>query len=307
MRQGGTLVAILFRCHWQSDKVANFATVATAFTFAVLDDFLLDNLECGTSAMNYYSKLRQITSSVFPHLVPDQYRELVRVGRQWRQVKQLKWHGFSHEKSLVMDGNFKAEHLYLANPTDEVALTNGLGFMAQDIVQRLDCNNHLAINQENASCHKLEATGIGSQRQMNMDYALCQALGYNTNGINRAFTFYDINCQYHKHLSKRIEESPYLDLPWGMDIIPGIGLCSPIQTHGVEDSQHAFDQLTETAKDDAITKWEAEATAAQDDRPHNLLRPYSRGIRSEGLWPQLMRCAPFPSTAPYFRAPRYHV
>ncbi|KAG1841751.1 hypothetical protein F4604DRAFT_1884868 [Suillus subluteus] len=32
-----------------------------------------------------------------------------------------------------------------------------------------------------------------------------------------------------------------------------------------------------------------------------------RGIRSEGLWPQLVHCAPFPSTAPYFRAPGYHV
>ncbi|KAG1854600.1 hypothetical protein F4604DRAFT_1591121, partial [Suillus subluteus] len=49
---------------------ASFTSPKTAFTFAVLDDFLLDNLECGTSAMNYYSKLRQITSSVFPHLVP---------------------------------------------------------------------------------------------------------------------------------------------------------------------------------------------------------------------------------------------
>lgn len=113
----------------------------------------------------------------------------MRVGRQWRQ---LKWHGFSHEKrkpkagklalfcpacpqpginvnlaeknltnpiwlysrSLVMGGNFKAEYLFLANPTDEVALTDGLGFMvsnarykmhlakAQNIVYRPDCNNH---------------------------------------------------------------------------------------------------------------------------------------------------------------------
>ncbi|KAG1862833.1 hypothetical protein DFJ58DRAFT_656749, partial [Suillus subalutaceus] len=37
---------------------ASFTSPKTAFTFAVLDDFLLDNLECGTSAMNYYSKLR---------------------------------------------------------------------------------------------------------------------------------------------------------------------------------------------------------------------------------------------------------
>jgi hypothetical protein len=42
----------------------------TAFTFRVLDYFLLDNLECGTSVMNYYSKLWQMTSSMFPHLVP---------------------------------------------------------------------------------------------------------------------------------------------------------------------------------------------------------------------------------------------
>jgi hypothetical protein len=35
----------------------------------VLNDFLLDNLECSTSAMNYYSKLRWMTSSMFPHLV----------------------------------------------------------------------------------------------------------------------------------------------------------------------------------------------------------------------------------------------
>jgi CxC2 like cysteine cluster associated with KDZ transposases len=45
-------------------------TMSTVFTFQVLDDFIRDNLECGTSAMNYYSKLRRVTSNVFPHLVP---------------------------------------------------------------------------------------------------------------------------------------------------------------------------------------------------------------------------------------------
>jgi hypothetical protein len=42
----------------------------TAFTIALLDDFIRDNLECGTSGMNYYSKLRRTTSNVFPHIVP---------------------------------------------------------------------------------------------------------------------------------------------------------------------------------------------------------------------------------------------
>jgi hypothetical protein len=49
---------------------ASFNRPKTVFTFRVLDDFLLDNLECGTSALNYYSKLRRMTSSMFPHLVP---------------------------------------------------------------------------------------------------------------------------------------------------------------------------------------------------------------------------------------------
>jgi len=33
----------------------------------------------------------------------------------------------------------------------------------------------------------------------------------------------------------------------------------------------------------------------------DVLRSCSRDIRSKGLWPQLVCCAPFPSTALYFR------
>jgi hypothetical protein len=50
---------------------------------------------------------------------------------------------------------------------------------------------------------------------MNMDYVLCQVLGYNTNGIDWALTFYDMNCQYHKHLQQQVDESPYLNLHGG--------------------------------------------------------------------------------------------
>lgn len=41
----------------------------TAFTFNVLDDYLLENLECKTSATHYYSKLRRMTSKAFPRQV----------------------------------------------------------------------------------------------------------------------------------------------------------------------------------------------------------------------------------------------
>ncbi|KAG1728213.1 hypothetical protein EDB19DRAFT_1897411 [Suillus lakei] len=168
---------------------ASFNRPKTVFIFQVLDDFLLDNLECGTSAMNYYSKLWQMTLSMFPHLVLDQYRELMR-------LKTMKWHGFGHrsdnpnagdlalfcpacpqpginvslsgDESLdetpswkytrlfVMDGNFKAKHLHPIKPFDEVWLSDGLGFM----VGKDSCNNHRVVNQANAARHKLESMGI---------------------------------------------------------------------------------------------------------------------------------------------------
>lgn len=91
----------------------------TAFTFNVLDDFILDNLECGTSGLNYFSKLRRVTSNVFPHLVQvcpcrlsrlrltmvkDRYRELLRIARKWRLLKLLKWNGFGHQSQQPKKG-----------------------------------------------------------------------------------------------------------------------------------------------------------------------------------------------------------
>ncbi|KAG2100190.1 uncharacterized protein F5147DRAFT_747185 [Suillus discolor] len=259
---------------------ASFTRPKTAFTFSVLDDFLLDNLECGTSAMNYYSKIRRLTSSIFPLMVPDRYRELMRTARQWRQCKLYKWHGFAHKddepkagdlalfcpacpqpginldlstgtatqpdntpswlftRTLVMDGNFKAKHLHPVNPSDEVSLMDGLAFMvgderykshlsvAQDCVQKSDCNNHHTVNQANASRQKLEATGIGGCACARHGCFVPHSMvDFQKDGISCVIMFYDINCQYNKSLKDRITSSMYLSIPMGMNIIPGIGFC----------------------------------------------------------------------------------
>ncbi|KAG1720202.1 uncharacterized protein EDB91DRAFT_1064940, partial [Suillus paluster] len=75
---------------------------------------MLDNLECGTLAMNYYNKLWQMTLSTFPHLVDlythgrhgqDRYQELMRVSWQWRHLKNMKWHGFGHHSNQREPGD----------------------------------------------------------------------------------------------------------------------------------------------------------------------------------------------------------
>ena len=49
---------------------SSFDQPRTSFTFQVLDDFLMDNLECKTTGSNYYSKIHRITWNAFPYLVP---------------------------------------------------------------------------------------------------------------------------------------------------------------------------------------------------------------------------------------------
>ena len=44
--------------------------IKTAFTFVVLDNLHMENLECKTAGLKYYSKLRRMTSNTFPQSVP---------------------------------------------------------------------------------------------------------------------------------------------------------------------------------------------------------------------------------------------
>jgi hypothetical protein len=84
---------------------ASFKRVKTVFTFRVLDDFLLHNLECKTPAMNYYSLLRRRTNFLSPKSVPDRYRELLRISRQWRHLNQLKDNGYGFGDSTPSIGD----------------------------------------------------------------------------------------------------------------------------------------------------------------------------------------------------------
>ncbi|KAI5997503.1 hypothetical protein EDD15DRAFT_2162788 [Pisolithus albus] len=270
---------------------STFQQPSTAFTFAVLDDFLRDNLECGTSAMNYFSKLRRITSGLFPHLVPDRYRELLRVARQWRLIKLCKWNAFrtkngsankgdlalfcaacpqpginvdtkesldhwKYSHTMVMDGNFKAEHMKERRPHDQVWLMDGQGYMVTypeyhaylkatpHITEKSNCSNHKALSHPNADRGKLDSMGIGAtacarhgcfyphsvvdfqkgERQLNMDYSLANALGYNMAGIQNVICFYDVNCSYMKNLRKRVGNSIHIQIPSSVRIVPGIGI-----------------------------------------------------------------------------------
>jgi hypothetical protein len=55
---------------WMRFFPATLKRPATAFTFGVLDQFHVEAVECKMSALNFYSKLRRMTSNSFPSSIP---------------------------------------------------------------------------------------------------------------------------------------------------------------------------------------------------------------------------------------------
>ncbi|KAH9914838.1 uncharacterized protein B0H18DRAFT_824213, partial [Fomitopsis serialis] len=289
---------------------ASMLAPRTAFTFHVLDDFLLANKISGIAAQSYFERLRRLTNNAFPTHVADRYRELLRASRQWRNLKYRKWHGYGHGRgtvgpgdlafgcvacprpginlkddwqqdpnqwkftqTFVMDGNFSAEHLKMRNPREDVSLADGHGFMvtddpykrhlkeAVDDREKSSCHAHRAVSQANADRHDMEATGIGAvacgrhgcfvphavvdfqkgERQMNMDYALSQALRF-YQGLGIFIIMYDIACQYSKKVVGRFTKAEeYLLWPILALIYWGIGL---FHIHG-----HQWDCLPKYSPD----------------------------------------------------------
>lgn len=60
-------------------------------------------------------------------------------------------------------------------------------------------------------------------RHKNVDYSICQAVAYKSQGIQKAVIIYDVACQWHKNFSAQIDKSPALSWPEEMEIVPAIG------------------------------------------------------------------------------------
>lgn len=58
---------------------------------------------------------------------------------------------------------------------------------------------------------------------MNMDYSICQALEWDSNGLPKARIIYDIACQWSKKFKQRVEVARFLSLFEQLDLEYGVG------------------------------------------------------------------------------------
>ncbi|KAA1476902.1 hypothetical protein DENSPDRAFT_785705, partial [Dentipellis sp. KUC8613] len=274
---------------------SSFKAPRTAFSFRALDEFYLANVECKMTAYHYYLLIRRRTSNAFPHAVPNRYRELLRVSRQWADLKARKWAGDGYEDyedspgSLATpsfcptcpqpthnlpenwkenrdprrwiyyrffngDGNMKLTMGPMKKPENDVALSDGQGYMSNEEVYRKHVadamtrydpkTGDVTADQNKKGRRNAHFTGVGavscshgfffpasvvnflvSEQQMYMDFAYNSAFCYRMEGIEDAVILYDIICQYGVHFLKRLLEGKYLrNVPDELTIRHAIGL-----------------------------------------------------------------------------------
>ena len=120
-------------------------------------------------------------------------------------------------------------------------------------LQKPTCNRHRAQLNGEAAHNSADCSGIGGhscarhgcfapgsmvnfqkgERQMNMDWSLCEALATTNIGrIRHLLHIYDINCQYCVHLWERILANQLLKIPDTLQLHHAIG---QFHIHGHQD------------------------------------------------------------------------
>ncbi|KAH8991305.1 hypothetical protein EDB86DRAFT_2806719, partial [Lactarius hatsudake] len=167
---------------------ATFRNLKTVFTFWVLEDFHLENLECKTTPSQFFSRLWRLTSDEFLNI------ELVRgftslllmqfgfgygedeeqkpgsmaifcalcaqpginLSEDWTEYENRCINGHCYLEAadicFMVDGNFQAAHMKMRNPENDIPLSEGTGFMVSQKPNELHLKS-VVEKWQRSSCH----------------------------------------------------------------------------------------------------------------------------------------------------------
>ncbi|KAF9531675.1 hypothetical protein CPB83DRAFT_891565 [Crepidotus variabilis] len=187
----------------------SFKRVKTAFTFEVLEDFLLHQQECNTTGYQYARKIQRATSHMWYTQVPHLHRELRRAARGYRNLQLRWWSGFTDGqvdpkegalavfcascpqpginlpdnwredvnkdvfiRSYVTDGNFKADHVKQKRPEDDVFLAEGQLYLTSPSLFKPFlplAEEYGRKYKQKATCHRYNATSQANAGDASLD------------------------------------------------------------------------------------------------------------------------------------------
>ncbi|KAI5998479.1 hypothetical protein EDC04DRAFT_2872174 [Pisolithus marmoratus] len=115
---------------------ASISKPKTAFTFAVLDHFLIDALECKTSAMSFlkwfgfgHDMEQDPGDGGLALFCPACPQPGVDLPADWK----VHYDRDTIMRQYVIDGNFTAQHMKMNKPELDVALSDGKGYMVAEV------------------------------------------------------------------------------------------------------------------------------------------------------------------------------
>ncbi|KAL6300602.1 hypothetical protein BKA93DRAFT_866003 [Sparassis latifolia] len=209
----------------------------TVFTFNVLKYFSIDVIVCNTSASRFYTKMRRLTHNAAPQTVPFGnglasamiFLRAQVVGSSLIFVRLALNHVLIYlrigKKILKLaDGNFTLEHMKMRRPENDVPLTNGQGFMVDDV----EYHDHLKCSKE--TIERPQVLEHVSVLAMGVSYPIQwltskkkEVLLYNTEGLQFMDVCYDVACQWWIHFLECIADSKYLKVTDKIKIIAYVG------------------------------------------------------------------------------------
>ncbi|KAG1723996.1 uncharacterized protein EDB91DRAFT_1087649 [Suillus paluster] len=275
---------------------ASITRPQSAFTFDVLDNFLIDTLECKTSAMSFYQKLHQFTNNAFPDKILDKkdcYCELMQVSHIWRDLVNKKRFGFGHDIkrspgprdlalycpacpqpgiNLPMSWRYDYEEWLVM----QRYVVDG-NFTAQHMKMKIPeddvsladgkgymkstCNNHQAVNEANIQRSNLRATGVGAPACARHGCFVPHAVVDFQKGEWHMNMDYSI-CNTVKYMPEHIGS---------VLIIYDVAFKSLLKKYcqalqGVSDTQGPYEELTRSLDLDDVQEWKKAVEKAAQDR-----------------------------------------
>ncbi|KAI6137012.1 hypothetical protein F5141DRAFT_1059940 [Pisolithus sp. B1] len=234
---------------------ASISKPKTAFTFDVLDHFLIDALECKTSAMSFYQKLKRTGNGLVLGMMLGKIQEMEDFPSSALPAPSQVLIYLQTGKFSMTDGNFTAQHMEMNKPELDVALSDGKGYMVSEgpyqnhLQQSLDTKEGFQgpLMLQTSTSPTSGPQGLVPQLVLDMA-ALSPTLWW----IFKKGR----GCQWSVKFWSRVKNSPSPLLPPALEIVPAMGKvhlaahklsCFPrYSLNFVKDAGHLDGEILET-------------------------------------------------------------